>query len=236
VRWRDLADVLRGAFIMQTTSWKSYTKAAVAAGIACAILALAGSFLIPNRYESRAVMRISPQSPPSDSTPGAGDEDLRQRLRQMEMNILGRRALVSLIQEPELDLYREERRRMTIEDVAEKMRTHDIRIRLYGARTGQPGAMAFVISFDYPDRYKARQVVRELVGRFAEMNLVLAQKAGSGGKLQLLESADLPEAPIPPSHIGFMTAGLGAGLLLGLLATLIWRRPKWTRPNSNQAQ
>jgi hypothetical protein len=80
VRWRDLADVLRGAFIMQLTSWKSYGKTAVAAAVACAILALAGSFLIPERYESKAVMRISPQSPPADSTPGVVDEDMMQRL------------------------------------------------------------------------------------------------------------------------------------------------------------
>jgi hypothetical protein len=38
VRWRDLADVLRGALIMQMTHWKSYAKVVVAAGIACAIV------------------------------------------------------------------------------------------------------------------------------------------------------------------------------------------------------
>jgi uncharacterized protein involved in exopolysaccharide biosynthesis len=65
---------------MQLTSWKSYGKTAVAAAVACAILALAGSFLIPERYESKAVMRISPQSPPADSTPGVVDEDMMQRL------------------------------------------------------------------------------------------------------------------------------------------------------------
>jgi hypothetical protein len=231
VRWRDLADVLRGAFIMQLTSWKTYGKVAVAAAVACAILALAGSFLIPNRYESRAVMVISPQSPPADSTPGVVDDDLTLRLEQMQVNVLGRGALMNLILEPKLDLYKEERKRMTIGVVAEKMRMHDIRIRLYETPAGgKPGAQAFEVRFAYPDRYKSRQVVREIVGRFEEMNYAQTQKAGLKGNpgLELLESADLPETPAMPNHVAFLWVGLGAGLLLGLLATLVWRHPKWT--------
>jgi uncharacterized protein involved in exopolysaccharide biosynthesis len=65
-----------------------------------------------------------------------------------------------------------------------------------------------------------------------------ARKAGleRNQGLELLEPADLPETPAMPNHAAFLWAGLGAGLVLGLLATLIWRRPKWTRPKSNQAQ
>jgi hypothetical protein len=236
VRWRDLADVLRGALTMQMTSWKSYGKMAAAAAGACAILALAGSYLMPNQYVSRAVLRISPQSPAAGSTPAEVHSGQRQRLAQMAVQVLGRQELVNLILEPPLDLYKEERKRMTVDDVAEKMRTHDIRIRLYDApRTGQSGAQAFVISFDYPDRYKARMVVRELIGKFMMLNYALAQKAGSGTNvgLELLEPADLPETPAWPNHIAFLWAGLGSGLLLGLLATLLWRRTKWSRPKSN---
>jgi LPS O-antigen subunit length determinant protein (WzzB/FepE family) len=223
VRWRDLADVLRGAFIMQMTSWKSYSKVVVAAGIACAILALAGSFLTPSRYESRAVMRISPQSPSADG-------NSMQRLERIQVEVLGRQALMNLIQEPALDLYKEDRQRMPIDAVAEKMRTQDIRIRLYDTPS-QPGAQAFVISFDYPDPYKARQVVRVLASKFIEVNFALAWKAGlkgNPGRVELLQAADLPNTPIVPNHVAFLWAGLGVGLLLGLLATLVWRNPKWT--------
>jgi len=230
VRWRDLADVLRGALIMQMTSWKSYGKIAVAAAVGCAILALAGSFLIPNRYESRAVMRISPPPPASHPTPGVGDDDLVWRLGQMQAQILGRRALMDLIMIPTLDLYKEERKRMTIADVAERMRTKDLKIRLFEApEARQQGTLAFVISFDYPDRYKARQVLRELSYKFMEMNYRQTRDAGLKGNpgMVLLQPPDLPESPALPNHIAFLWAGLGAGLLLGLLATLIWRRPKW---------
>src|ERR1035441_3680808 len=113
----------------------------------------------------------------------------------MEVSVLGTRALENLILEAKLDLYKEDRKRMTIEAVAEKMRTHDISVRLYEAtRTDQSGARAFEVRFAYPDRYKARQVVREIVGRFEEMNYAQTQKAGLKGNLglELLESADLP--------------------------------------------
>ena len=176
-------------------------------------------------------MRISPQSPPADSTPGVVDEEqVLQRLEQMQMQVLGRRALASLILEPRLDLYQEERKRMTIDEVAEKMRMHDIKIRLYEASAGgKTGAEAFEIRFDYPDRYKAQQVVRELTGKFMEMDFAQARKTGSAGnRLELLEPADLPGTPAMPNHIAFLWAGLGAGLLLGLLSTLVWRQPKWT--------
>jgi LPS O-antigen subunit length determinant protein (WzzB/FepE family) len=149
----------------------------------------------------------------------------------MEVSVLGTRALENLILEAKLDLYKEDRKRMTIEAVAEKMRTHDISVRLYEAtRTDQSGARAFEVRFAYPDRYKARQVVREIVGRFEEMNYAQTQKAGLKGNLglELLESADLPETPAPRYHISLMILGLGVGLLLGLLAILVWRRPKWT--------
>jgi hypothetical protein len=207
----------------------------VAAGIGCAIVALAGSFLIPERYVSKAVLRITPQSASSAPASGAGDEGLYRRMEQIEYSVLGRQALVNLIQEPDIGLYKEDRKHMTIDEVAERMRTRDIHLRLYGAsHVGQPGAQAFVLTFDYPDRYKAQQVVRELTARFIDMNFVLAQMAGSegnpgaGAQLEVLQPADLAEKPIWPTHIPFLVAGLGLGLLLGLLATLILWKPKWT--------
>ena len=60
LRWRDLADVLRGALIMRMTSWRTYGKAAAVAGIAGAIVAAAVSFALPNRYQSQAIMRFLP--------------------------------------------------------------------------------------------------------------------------------------------------------------------------------
>jgi hypothetical protein len=176
-------------------------------------------------------MRISPQSPSADSTPAEVDEDLVQRLERMQVQVLGRSSLIELILEPKLDLYKEERKRMTIGVVAEKMRMHDIRIRLYETPAGgKPGAQAFEVRFAYPDRYKARQVVRELSARFMMLNHTLAQKAGLEGNpgMEQFTTADLPATPAMPNHVAFLWVGLWAGLLLGLLATLVWRHPRWT--------
>src|ERR1035438_4112132 len=87
----------------------------------------------------------------------------------------GRTSLMAIIQEPALDLYKKDRAHITLDEVAEKMRTKDIHIRLYdapGAGTAR-GAQAFVITFGYSDRFKAQQVVREITGKFEEYNFSL---------------------------------------------------------------
>jgi hypothetical protein len=64
---------------------------------------------------------------------------------------LGRDNLITLIQR--LDLYKNERQRYPIEDVAQQMARKDLRIILFQGvgRVGQ----AFRIHFQYPDRFIA---------------------------------------------------------------------------------
>jgi len=225
--WRELADVLRGAFIMQMGSWKSYGKAAVAAGIVCALVALGASYLIPNRYESSAMMRLIA---PMAAGAAANASEPQERLVQMQTEILGRRTLEAVIMKPALNLYPEDRKRFPIATVAENMRLHDIHIKLYQPPSKKAGTQAFAISFDYPDPEKARQVLRELCGLFMEWNFSLAWKDGSAPHIpiELVQPPNLPQRPMVPNHLAFLWMGLGAGVLLGLVATLVWRRPKWT--------
>jgi uncharacterized protein involved in exopolysaccharide biosynthesis len=46
-------------------------------------------------------------------------------------------------------------------------------IRIQTVDTGRGGASAFAISFSYPDRFKAQAVVRELVTKFTEQNVMV---------------------------------------------------------------
>jgi hypothetical protein len=225
-RWRDLADVLRGAFIMQMTSWKSYGKIAAATAFAGAVLALGASFLVANRYESRAVLHVGvPDSSSAGTEPGA-----LERMVNLQRLVLGRRSLTFLILDPRLDLYKEERRHLTTDEVAEQMRTRDIRVRLYDAPLGKPAAgQAFVVSFSYPDRYKAQQVLRDLVGKMEETNFILSRKGSSEAvKLDLLDAPTYPAGPTFPNRGGFLFMGLASGLGLGLLGALSLRHPKQT--------
>ena len=139
------------------------------------VIAVVVAFCWPDTYESRAIMRIIPQAVPANLVEGVGTSSMSQRLEQMEVQILGRTSLMAIIQEPALDLYKKDRAHITLDEVAEKMRTKDIHIRLYdapGAATAR-GAQAFVITFGYSDRFKAQQVVREITGKFEEYNFSL---------------------------------------------------------------
>lgn len=216
--WRDLADVLRGALIMQMTNWKTFAKAAVVAGIAGAIVGGGASYLVPERYESVAVMRVGLRAGAPDARARA-----QERVNQLEAAALSRSVVTELILDPSFDLYRKERQRTPIEEVAERMRRSDIRVQPLPRERG----VAFAILFAYPDRYKAQQVTREIVSRFMQ--------AASGpdsrkNDVELLDSPNLPDTPVLPNRRVFT----GLGLIIGLVGTILWRWPRARRPRGAQ--
>src|ERR1035441_1747348 len=74
---------------------------------------------------------------------------------------------------PKLDLYKKERARYSVEDVAEDTFRKDIHVQEYETNTTSNGAQAFRIWFRYPDKYKARALVLELVSAFQSKAMVL---------------------------------------------------------------
>jgi len=167
----DYIDMLR--------RYRSWVIAPTFAGL---VIAVVVAMLWPDTYESRAVMRIVPQAVPQSLVEGISTVSMSQRLEQMEQQILGRSMLMQIIQLPALDLYKKERAHVTLDEVAEKMRLKDIKVRLYDASGGAPttrGAQAFVITFRYTDRFKAQQVVREITGKFEEYNFDLQRTAAT---------------------------------------------------------
>ena len=78
-----------------------------------------------------------------------------------------------------LDLYQKERTQKPLEDIVQDMRNKAIKVQCL--RAGASGKLktasqAFAISFSYTDRYKAQQVVRELISKFEEQNLMYMTK------------------------------------------------------------
>jgi uncharacterized protein involved in exopolysaccharide biosynthesis len=192
-------------------------------GAAGALLAGAIAFAIPARYVSTAALWIRSATGQKISTRHVADY-----VRRETPVILSRSSLAELMQRPELDLYRGERAHHPMEQVIDKMR-EDLRI--------EPPAPArlrttFSIAFTYTDRFKAQAVVRELESRFVEfqtnyltdtpgLKLDLTDEA----RLEVLDPASLPEAPVWPPRGGIIIGGLLAGLLLGLVAAVIRRGP-----------
>ena len=190
------------------------------------------SFAIPERYVSTATMGAAWHRRGIVTAGGAAEYN--ERLRLTTEDILSRGYLAALIQRPALDLYRSERFRRPMEDIADDMRRRDLRIGPLGVAS--PGLTAFQISFEYADRDKAQAVVRELVDgyrwRFAVAEREFA-KAQDGAdrkpesdlisgipQLEVLDYATLPAGPVSPNRPAVAAIGLLAGLLVGSLLTL----------------
>jgi uncharacterized protein involved in exopolysaccharide biosynthesis len=204
------------------------------AGCAAAgfVLAAAGSFVIPDRYTSTAVMRITPPQITEDPLAPPTLSDASARWPELERTVLSRANLAAIIQKPRLSLYPDERTRKPLEEVVDQMRDRDIRI-------SHVAASAISISFSYPDRYKAQSVVREMVTLFTELNVMQARAQATnqsvirqeieahkaGENLEVLDPATLPESPVSPHRLIIAILGSALGVLIGL-AAIRYRRPR----------
>lgn len=205
---------------------------------ACCALAVAVSFLLPQTYTSTAVMRIPPPLVPASLTRKIAASPPGEKLQRLEEVVLSRTSLEGLITQPWLDLYKEERLREPMEDIVRRMRDRDIQIHMVSAAPGSPHrAPAFLISFSYPDSDKAQAVVRDLVTRFTEQNIIdertLARASGDAKAIEIAEhqlgvNLDVLEPPSQPrlrspSRLALSSAGFAFGLFLGAI-TLYFRR------------
>jgi uncharacterized protein involved in exopolysaccharide biosynthesis len=236
-RWRDLWDILRGAITMQLSTPVTYFKLGAATAVAGALIAGGVSFALPERYVSSAVMRVMPQVPAA-ADPAQYQMVGSERLSFLQQDVLSRTSLAEIIQRPELDLYPADRHRYPLEDVIQNMRQRDILIMTVDSKLPfQGSASAFQISFVYPDRAKAQNVVRALITKFADTNV----RASMGTtdqpvaavpmpvNLEVIDPASLPEKAVEPDRFGIAVIGLGAGFGLGLLIASLRRRPlRWT--------
>jgi uncharacterized protein involved in exopolysaccharide biosynthesis len=253
-RWRVFANVLAGAIRMQLTKGTNWLKLAVAMAVAGAIVAAGASFAVAPHYVSSAVISVTPQPDPLRPV---SSEELRQRaaenLAGMEGEILSRTSLSQTVLA--LDLYEKERQRIPLEDVLQQMR-QNIRIQARPSTDGL-APIVFSISFAYPDQALAQAAVRDLAAKFTQANetsnrnranmyqnfwkdqaseaefhhekMAPAPPPPVGDTLAVLDPASVPKESVGPNRMVFLASGLGAGLLLGLLAALGMRHPRGIR-------
>jgi succinoglycan biosynthesis transport protein ExoP len=162
----DYIDMLR--------RYRSWLIGPMFAGLVVAVVI---AFLWPDTYVSTAVMRITPQAISDRLVPTIANMQMQQRLAGMQQEILSRGTLTALVTNPALNLYAKERARYPMEDIITDMRNKYIRIQSVDvAGGGGRVASAFTISFTYPDRFKARTVVEQLVSKFMEANATVQRK------------------------------------------------------------
>ena len=135
------------------------------------MIATVVAFALPNVYVSKAEIEITPQQLSDAIVKTTTNQQLTDRIMQMEQEILSRTTLSGIIQDPHLLLYKSELASKPLEDVIEQMRTQDIHLKVDSlAGEGNRRASAFSISFSYPDRVKARDTVQALITKFNESN------------------------------------------------------------------
>jgi capsular polysaccharide biosynthesis protein len=202
--WRDLPDILKGAFEMQMMSW---TFAKVAGAFALLGLAVAAVIAIrtPNTYVSTAVLQLTPPA----------NTDAADILARAEQDALSRKSISTIIVDS--NTYQRERQTEPLEDIVQQMRNRDVRIRLLESPNGSTSNL-FSIEFRNPDRAKAQRVTSELVKRFS-------QAIPDPEMLHLIELASSPSKQ-SPNHTVIVAAGVAIGLLAGALAFGIGRWPK----------
>ena len=198
---------------MQMTSWMSYWKMGLLAAFAGAILAGGYSFTIPNQYVVTAAMAMEGRD--------ATRSQLTDALQEANIAILNRDNLVALIQNPRLNLYRKERQRYPVEDIAEDLFRKHLMVQPYAGANSSMQAVRIV--FQYPEPQKARAVVWELVSQYQSWNV---NHQLVPNQMRVLESPILPEKPISPLRAAYVILGFMAGIPIGLISLKIFRRTR----------
>ena len=206
-------DILKGALSMQLTSWTPLRILAVSV-IAGVVIAIGIGVRMPKRWSSAAVIQVEP---------GPQDGKSVDRVNAVTQAVFKRASLTKIMIDH--DLYRNNLKSMTIEDVLEVFKG-DIQI----SPVSRANGTAFQVRFVYEDPRQAKQVVETLVDNFITNNLARAQAdQDHATTFRVVEVASLADKPTNPSFSAkFATAGAAGGFLIGgpIAAFLYWRRRK----------
>lgn len=121
----------------------------------------------PNRYRSAALVLVTPPQLPSTMVRPMVTMSLRERLPMLEQEVLSRSRLERIILD--FDLYRNERRETTMEDVVARMR-RDINVNVARAQARRTDGLSFTLTYSSEDPRVAHRVAERLVGLFVDEN------------------------------------------------------------------
>lgn len=133
--------------------------------------AVAAAFLLPQKYESSAVMIVQSPSLPEDVIGSGPNDIIDRRLEAIRQQIINRPALLSMIEANQL--YLEDRQSKPLSEVVETMREAitllPVKIDLGGNRP-EDNTISVRLSFAYEDPFKAQTVAQALMERVVEVN------------------------------------------------------------------
>lgn len=139
------------------------------------LLAVLAAVLWPRTYTSTATILIEEQDIPPDLVRSTITTYAWQRIQTINQRVMTRSTLLDIIEK--YDLYADDRRRKTSEEIIEQMRA-DIRVEPISAdvidpRTGRPmpATIAFTLSYDGEGAQVTEKVANELTSLYLNENL-----------------------------------------------------------------
>ncbi len=156
-------------------AFRRYRNSIVAIALVVFVIGATATWLWPATYKSSATILIKEQDIPPDLVRSTVTSFAAQRIQAIKQRVLARPNLLKIIDK--YGLYKEERRRLTTEEIIEEMREH-IGLELIGAnvvdpRTGRPTAatIAFQLSFEGKNPAQVQKVANELMSLYLTENL-----------------------------------------------------------------
>jgi hypothetical protein len=212
----DVFDVFWGAFKMQMNTWRM-ARITIVCSLAGMLAAVAISFTRQPLYLSQSLISVDTSAP----------QATRNVVFERAKDLWAQPYLAEVIQKE--NLYPSERAQMPLNDVADSMKKNIV-ILLVPRKDGKLGSV-YALDFTYPDPHVAQRVDEELTSRFMALNVNAAIISPSPGsrprEIYAVEnSAGLPQRSSYPRRGKFGAFGLLAGLVGGLVVTVIagWRR------------
>lgn len=135
------------------------------------VVSIVIAYSMQNEYEARAVMQIRPSQISESLVQTTINQHLEEQIQLMESQVTSRQSLSTIIIDPHLNLYQEERAKEPLEDVEDEMRSH-IHIQINPASVSKQGVSVFAIAFTYRKRKEAHDTVQTLVTRFIDQSTV----------------------------------------------------------------
>ena len=135
------------------------------------VVSIVIAYSLQNEYEAKAVMQIRPSQISESLVQTTINQHLEEQIQLMESQVTSRQSLSTIIQDPHLNLYPEERVKEPMEDVEDEMRSK-INIQINPGSSGKQGVSVFAITFKYRKRKEARDTVAALVNKFIDQSQV----------------------------------------------------------------
>lgn len=185
------------------------------------------SWILPPRYTSSTLILVEQPTMPKDYVVPNVSENLQERLQSITQQILSRSRLLHIVDE--LNLYPNNRGRLSPDEIVERMRK-EIEIEL--VRAADSGVSSFNVRYSGTSPLIAQQVTSKLTNLFINENLEVRQQESEGntkfleGQLdtarQGLEAQEEKIREFKGQHIGELPTQLGSNLqiLSGLQSQL----------------